>query len=366
MPDTEQATSTQAAHSADAGTKPDSLTDAAPDNISLRRIRYVLSDSRDTNERREAAQQLLPLLWDRLPWRRYAAGCALTTRVYLPSGLFVLEWQSFPNVLTRELRRNRYVTLPVTSEEQRDALAHTLGAMLAHWYGRYTPRSQTDKPRINMDVAADVCEAIGRLGIVEAEADLLDIARHFQSDTHQVRSAALLALAALPPEGLTRTWQWLNTGSASEKRLVAAALAYMTLPGAVPFLLDALPGVVADPDLHTSLGIPLLLALGRIGDVAALSDLNALARTADHPLQPTARKAIQRIMKEAEGHEEVTLVRASGAYALGEDALLRPSSGTDTSIRPELLLRAAPTAARPPARSAGEQDNSPHGSEERK
>ncbi len=347
MPDTEQATSIHATRPI--GVEADGLTNDAQEAISLRRIRRVLNDSRDTNERRHVAQQLLPLLWDRLPWQRYAAGCALTTRVYLPAGLFMLEWHSFPNVLTRELRRNRYVTLPATAEEQRDALAHTLGAMLAHWYGHYTYKSRNDKQRINMDVAADVCEAIGRLGIVEAEADLLDIVRHFQSDTHQVRSAALLALAVLPPEGLRQTWQWLNTGSASEKRLVAASLAYMTLPGAVPYLLAALPDIVADPGLHQVLGIPLLLALGRIGDVAALPDLNALARTADHPLQPTARKAIQRIMKEAEGHEEVTLVRASGAYMIGEDALLRPSSETDTAVRPELLLRAAQDNTRPPA-----------------
>lgn len=360
MPDTEQVTSTQASRPADG------LGDDAQDGVSLRRIRRVLNDSRDPAERREAAQQLLPLLWAGLPWRGYAAGCVLTTRVYLPSSLFLLEWQSFPNVLIRELRRAGYSYLPVTPEEQRDALARTLGAMLAHWYGRYTPRSQTDKPRINMDVAADVCEAIGRLGIVEAEAHLLHIVRHFQSDTHQVRSSALLALAVLPPEGLTRTWQWLNAGSTSEKRLVASCFAYMTLPGAVPFLLGALPDIVADPNLHQSLGIPLLLALGRIGDVAALPVLNALARTPDHLLQPTARKAIQRIMKEAAGHEEVTLVRASGAHAIGEDALLRPSSGTDTPTRPELLLRAARDNTRPPARSTHEPGDSPGGSEERR
>ena len=332
---------------------PDTQT-ILPAEVSLRRIRRVLNDSRDMDERQMAARQLLPLLWDRLPWRRYAAGCALTTRVYLPATLLMLEWPSFPNVLTRELRRNRYATLPTDGDEQRDALAHTLGMMLARWHDRYTPQRWAGQPALSIDVAADVCEAIGRLGIVEAEGDLLSILRDSSGDTNQVRSASLLALAVLPPARLTQTWHWLNEGSPAEKRLVGAALAYMTLPDAVPFLLHALPGIAADDGLLHTLGIPLLLALGRIGDPRALPDLNALARASDHALQPTARKAIQRIMKEAEGHEEVTLVRASGAHQLGEDSLLRPSSDSATPIRPELLLRAAGQEKRPSVPSANE------------
>ncbi len=143
--------------------------------LSLRQIRRILNDSRDSEERRRAAQELLPRLWDRMPWNRYAAGCALTTRVYLPSTMLWLEWGSFPNVLTRELRRNKVGTLPPTTGARRDALTLTLGAMLKNWYDRYIRMStgKRGEPNINFDIAADVCEAIGRLGIVEAEKDLL-------------------------------------------------------------------------------------------------------------------------------------------------------------------------------------------------
>ena len=311
--------------------------------LTLRQIRRILNDSRDSEERRNAARELLPRLWDKLPWNRYAAGCALTTRVYLPSTMLWLEWGSFPNVLTRELRHNNVGSLPPTDEARREALTRTLGAMLHRWHSRYIRMTigKRGEPNINFDIAADVCEAIGRLGIADAEKDLLDVILRFAGSSNQVRSAALLALAALPPEELTQTWEWLNGDAPRQRRMVGDALAYMTLPGAVPYLLQALPlAVNTDTATQDTVGRPLLLALGRIGDPRALPDLNALARAERHPLQPTARKAIKILMKEAEGHEEVTLVRASGASSIAEDTLLRPSSESAANLRPEQLLRA--------------------------
>ncbi len=155
-----------------------------------------------------------------------------------------------------------------------------------------------------------------------------------------MRSAALLALAALPPDQLTQTWEWLHNGAQRERRMIGDALAYMTLPEAVPYLLQSLPVIAGDPAIQEPVGRPLLLALGRIGDPRALPDLNILARSERHPLQPTARKAIKILMKEAEGHEEVTLVRASGASSIAEDTLLRASSENAANLRPEQLLRA--------------------------
>ena len=337
---------------------------AGGQTLTLRQIRRILNDSRDGQERRLAAQELLPRLWDRLPWNRYAAGCALTTRVYLPSTLLWLEWGSFPNVLTRELRRNNFGVLPPTDTERRDALTRTLGAMLKRWHDRYIRMTmgKRGQPNINFDIAADVCEAIGRLGIADAEKNLLDVIERFDGSSNQVRSAALLALAALPPEDLTLTWEWLYGGNQRQRRLIADALAYMTLPGAVPFLLQSLPVTTADSTLQTPVGIPLLLALGRIGDPRALPDLNNIARSDRHPLQPTARKAIKILMKEAEGHEEVTLVRASGASSIAEDTLLRPSSEADANQYPEQLLRATTQETRTtntPQRAAGETDAKP-------
>ncbi len=322
--------------------------------LSLGRIRRILNDSRDAREREEAIRQLLPHLWDDLPWHRYQAGCVLTTRVYLPSPLFLIEWGSFPNVLTRYMRRNHYTALPATSEEQRSALADTLGKMLDGWYSRYVKVKPNRQSRgsDNPDIAADVCEAIGRMGIVELEPDLLDVLRYFRMESNQVRSAALLALAALPPEGLSETWRLLRTGTPQERRFVGSALAYMVLPGAVPFLLEALPAIAASQELQHHVGIPLLMALGRIGDPRALPDLNQLARTENHPLQPSARSAIQRIMKEAEGQEEVTLLRASAVNTLYEDTLLRAASSESANAHPEELLRAAvktPTEAPQPS-----------------
>ena len=311
--------------------------------LTLRQIRRILNDSRDGPERRRAAQELLPRLWDKFPWNRYAAGCTLTTRVYLPSTLLWLEWGSFPNVLTRELRRNNLGTLPPTPHAQREALTRTLGEMLKRWHSRYIRASvgKRGEANINFDIAADVCEAIGRLGIAQAEHDLLDVIVRFDGSSNQVRSAALLALAALPPEEMTQTWEWLQSGTQRQQRMIGDALAYMTLPGAVPFLLQSLPGIASNSALQTPVGMPLLLALGRIGDPRALPDLNTLARNDRHPLQPTARKAIKILMKEAEGHEEVTLVRASGASSVPEDTLLRPSSEAEANLYPEQLLRAS-------------------------
>ena len=310
--------------------------------LSLRRIRRILNESREAQERRQAVQQLMPRLWDAFPWQRYQAACILTTRVYLPSAVFVFEWGSFPSVLVRELRGSQH-TLPPTFEAQREILRQTLVKMLMRWLD-HSVRSKSRKrgeAAINMDVAADVCEAIGRLGIVEAEQDLLDIVRYFRSGNNQVRETALVALAALPPEQLRLTWGWLQNGSQQERAIVGSALHYMTLPEAVPFLLEALPIIASDTGLQQSVAIPLLQALGQIGDPSALPDLNAIARADQHPLQPTARKAIQRIMKEAAGHEEVTLVRASAASTLYEDVLLRPSSSErDADLHTEQLLRA--------------------------
>ncbi|HZP80948.1 MAG TPA: hypothetical protein VFB21_04865 [Chthonomonadaceae bacterium] len=146
----------------------------------------------------------------------------------------------------------------------------------------------------------------------------------------------LLSLAALPPARLQLFWHNLSHGTLTARQTLAPALRYMTNPDAVPFLLQALPyqtGVLLD-----GVARPLLLQLGTIGDVRALPTLQAIAREESHPLRPVARKAIQRLMKEAQGLEEVTLVRASEPTTHDPRVLLRPVQNGHEDPRPRELL----------------------------
>jgi len=313
----------------------------------LFQIRRTLDSSRDAAEMEQAAGQLLPYLWSPVPWRRYRAQCILTSRLFLPYGLHPMEWISFPRAFARALRRLGYRAMPTKPELRREAVAITLRRMLGDWLAIQRVDSSGTRThgdlfrgfgvRPGMDIGADICEAIGRLGIYEAERELLSILNHYGFQNNAARMAALAALAALPPQRLELLWSGLRQGDDLTRRRLAATLAYMFQPEAVPYLLETLS---YQTRLYLEdIGRPLLLALGTIGDLRAFPTLNEIALSENHPLRPTARLAIRRLMKIAEGQDEVTLVRASDASTLHGEVLLRPADGSANDDRPEELLR---------------------------
>ncbi|HLK57348.1 MAG TPA: HEAT repeat domain-containing protein [Chthonomonadaceae bacterium] len=299
------------------------------------RIRRILDNSRDTAEREQAATILLQLLWYPLPWIRYKAACMLTTRVYLPYGMHPMEFMSFPSVFLRRLRKLQRIR-PETPELVREKVREILCEWLNDWSRAY--RNPSGRQRAVIDIGADVCEAIGRLGFYEAERALLDLLHLFgRIGGNEVRTALLIALAELPPARLSLLWEGLKAGEGWDREILAATMAYMGNADAVPFLLEALN--YQTPEHYSTVLRPLLRALGAIGDTRALPALNAIVRDENHPERATARLAIQRLMKQAEGHEEVSLLRASDLSTLNRDVLLRASDGADDRLRSEELLR---------------------------
>jgi hypothetical protein len=326
--------------------------DALERGISLRRVRRVLDNSLRTQEREQAVENLLPMLWDRRPWRRYNACCALTTRIYLPYGLHPLEWMSFPRHFARALRRYQ-PTLPAAHRDRRTQVARALRDLLKDWF--YLEHRTAQGPGAarayrspNMDVGADLCEAVGRLGIYEAEQELLNLLWLFSPlESNQARTAALMALAMLPPARLARVWERLRAGQEKQRRQLAALFTYLHDPDFVPFLLEILP-FQHGPYLHV-VAQPLVKKLGELGSPRVLPVLNAIARNEPHLqrpvdeqqyLRPTALRAIDTLMKVARGHAEVTLLRASDLSTLDEDILLRAADSERDDRRPEELLRA--------------------------
>jgi hypothetical protein len=309
------------------------ISTGEPRLLSLAAIRNILGNSHAAAAREQAVRQLLPLLWSRVPWIHYHACCTLTTRIYMPY-FSLMEWRSFPCVFHRWLRRGASRSLPATPEAQHQAVGETLRQMLL-WVIAWKPQGRG----FSSDVSADICEAVGRLGLYEAEEELLALLPLLGSGQYadaEVRMAALLALAALPPARLQRFWHKLSHGGHSEREKLASAIAYMSNPEAVPFLLQALPYQTGE--FLNLVARPLLLQLGTIGDVRALPALQAIARDESHPLRPVARKAIQRLMKEAQGLEEVTLVRASEPTTHDPRVLLRPVQNGQEDPRPHQLL----------------------------
>ena len=178
---------------------------------------------------------------------------------------------------------------------------------------------------------------MGRLDIYEAEHELLGILLLYRFSQLEVRSAALLALGQLSPQRLQALWQGLKAWDAKDRLCLAAAITYMQKPEAVPFLIDVLE---AQTDaFYDPVSRPILQQLGYIGDVRALPVLTHYAREGPEVLRATAQKAIGRLMKEAQGMEEVTLVRASALSTLNHDVLLRAADGSAHSRSPEELLR---------------------------
>src|SRR5262249_769399 len=103
-------------------------------------------------------------------------------RIFLPYGLSALEWASFPNVFARALRHyTKTRVAPATHEERRRLVAETLENLLKAWYDRFRSGRKRGAPvgrfipPQSLDVGADICEAIGRLGIHEAQRELLDV-----------------------------------------------------------------------------------------------------------------------------------------------------------------------------------------------
>jgi hypothetical protein len=336
--------------------------------MSHNRIRHILADSRDRAERDSAVEALLPQLWYRWPPDRYRALCTLTTRIYLPFGLHPMEWMSFPRAFSQALRLQQRASLPIsdteatphrhhsssqmpaTHEERRTLVAQTLRTMVLAWQECQLGTGQKRPPYFaispNADMGADICEALGRLGIYEAEEELLDFVYRYRHSQLEVRLAAQLALADMPPLQLKKLWQALKQGTLQERSSLVAAIRYLNNPEAVPMLLEIL---LAQTDLfHQEVSLPILERLGLIGDVRALPVLTHFAREGPESLRPTAQTAIRRLMKEAQGMEEVTLVRASALATLNQDMLLRPIDARPDSHHPRELLRPSATEDDPP------------------
>ena len=306
------------------------------EHLSFRQIDAQLGSDEMGYPREDAIGRILALLWHPQPWVRYRACCTLTTRIFIPFGAHFMEWNSFPGVFARHLKA-RYPTDPMALSARRDAAAQTLLRILRSWRHAYTTARKG-----NSDHASDACEAIGRLDIFEAEDELLQIIEMFAGGNSEVRMAALTAMAKLPPNRLPLLWASLKHEDGNRRRrqvASAAVLAYLRNKEAVPYLLDVVQAQ-KEPEHYIGVLRPILLTLGNIGDTRALPLLNAIARDEGHPEKATARKAIQRLMKEAEGHEEVTLVRASGLSTLHQDTLLRPAAEQD-ELRSQELLRAS-------------------------
>ncbi|HZO88023.1 MAG TPA: hypothetical protein VFB38_06750 [Chthonomonadaceae bacterium] len=320
---------------------------AVEESLSLMQIARLLNAPIPSEARDRAVRQLLPFLWSRKPWLRYRALCTLTTRIYLPYGLHPLEWRSFPNIFRRKLLALGYRQMPETPEQRRAAVNEALFALLERMVA-----SLGVWVSVSLDVAVDTCEAVGRLGLYEGEAHLLSLLYYCDRGTYDLmgslRMAIMLALAALPPERLERFWKQLSHGRRDQRELLAAAIHYMSNPEAVPFLMHALPYQTGE--FQDQIARPILLKLGSLGDLRALPVLQGIARDEDHPLRPVARKAIQRLMKQAQGHEEVTLVRAAQASTPHADTLLRPARERPETV-PEELLRPAESESQSGAHS---------------
>lgn len=302
-------------------------------NLTFWQINAAL-DSNDGGSQYEAAVgELIALCWHRLSWTRYRACCALTTRIFVPFGLHFVEWNSFPGVFARYLKAH-YPIDPVFFEARRAAVAEVLLTLIRTWRREY---GQGDK--YHADNAADACEAVGRLGIVEGEDELLQVVQLLARDNNQIRMSALLSLSALPPDRLPLLWASLKHEDGDPLRCTMAStavLAYLRNSAAVPYLLDVAK-VQTETDHYETVLRPTLLTLGNLGDIRALPLLNAIARNELHSERAVARKAIDRLMKGAEGHEEVTLVRASSLSTLHQESLLRPAHSKVNRHTNELL-----------------------------
>lgn len=341
-----------------------SATDSAlstEEQMSLSRIRRVLGVSYDREERERAVEAFLPYLWKRTPWVNYRARCMLTTYVYLPFGLHFLEWMSLPHQFAKALREQGHGTLPATHCERRQAVVETLQAMLNRWIFDYTgaPNPLSPQPTVaplktskrppNMDMGASICEVIGRLGIHEAHKTLVWLLPRVSEFDNVVRRSVLEALSYLPPEQIPHLWQELKEADPRVRPRLAAVFRYLYNPAAVPFLLDVLEH--QDERFMASVVQPLLARLGEIGDPRALPMLNQIARDENHPERPTAIRAIQRLMKQAEGQEEVTLLRGSSAATLDQDALLRAVEEAPEAANAWELLRSTTPETQPLADS---------------
>lgn len=309
----------------------------------LRALVRLLDAPHEDAKRSEGVAGLLPYMWHRSPWVRYRVACGLTTRIFLPYTASLLEYRSFPAEFLRELRKHSERTAPPSAELRRKAVVVTLKAMQNLWL-----RRAAEGFAVSVDVGMDICEAVGRLGLHEAEDSLLEMVQRRYYD--QVGTAAMVAIAALPPERLILFWNALHSGVGDWRKRVARSIAYMRNPAAVQPLIQALPYQMELGMYVESVALPIVRTLGYIGDPSALPTLTAIARDDKHPLQHVARTAIRRLHKEAEGLEEVTLVRASAASTLQESTLLR-AAHADPDIRPEELLRPATETSDPPRNS---------------
>ncbi len=139
------------------------------------------------------------------------------------------------------------------------------------------------------------------------------------------------------------SWVYENAGTGtfrkSEQREIggmvrtAAAETLIQLYGASSFALFLEALYAPYPEARGTA----VYALGRLGDVRALSYLQSLVADTSHPLASVAQEAISTIRRT---HPEIMiLLRASSATETRPDTLLRPASGNLTPVSPDLLLR---------------------------
>jgi hypothetical protein len=139
------------------------------------------------------------------------------------------------------------------------------------------------------------------------------------------------SLVSVPPG--TPSYPRPETREVAGMARAAAAETLLVLYGAAsfPLFLEAL--YAPQPEVNSTA----IAALGRLGDVRALSHLQLLANNAAHPLCPAAVETIALIKRT--NPEMMTLLRGSSASEAQTETLLRPSSESSAATSPALLLR---------------------------
>jgi HEAT repeat protein len=174
---------------------------------------------------------------------------------------------------------------------------------------------------VSLSVA--VLRALGRIGIVGDERIRRDLLRAL----HTVKYTADPVLPISPYSPPQREIAELVRTAAAETLLQIYASECFAI------FLETLHSPRFE--LHSTA----IIALGRLGDVRALSHLQSIAAEASHPCGGLANEAIAAIRRT--NPEMMTLLRASTMDAQ-PDTLLRPATGSVDRTAPDLLLRPMP------------------------
>jgi hypothetical protein len=149
-------------------------------------------------------------------------------------------------------------------------------------------------------------------------------------DTLLLMDLAGHALAVLPAAEIPMFWEALSHPNPTRREAVSPVLRHLVDPEAAPFLLAALP--LQRPEIAE----PILVCLGRLGDVRALPLLDEYSRSSNRLLSRAARTAATAIQRAHKHHPVRSLLRpaAPDARQLLRSAGSLPTTETDPLLRP--------------------------------